>query len=188
MIDCLKAFIPAAIIILLSCQPTPGPEQQHAVSEKKLSSDTLSDQKSIHPATLLTHADAELILGEPVMLSDSISTFGPSSFQFKSTYAALTEAEPGKKGNLYFLIEEFREVSEAEITYASIKESNEGHEGITVLAGVGDEAYYHTDGQNFSFILVRKANRMFRIKVNKLTSKTSPDDFNRVARRIAESI
>jgi hypothetical protein len=48
---------------------------------------------------------------------------------------------------------------------------------------MGDEAYFHSDGQNFYFIIVRIGKRLFRIKVNKVTSHTSLNEFKRVSKK-----
>ena len=53
---------------------------------------------------------------------------------------------------------------------------------------MGDEAYFHSDGQNFYFIIVRKGEKMFRIKVNKITSTTSLKEFNMIAKNITASL
>ena len=76
----------------------------------------------------------------------------------------------------------------AKKAYADLKKSNAGHEGLLVISGLGDEAYFHTDQQNFSFILVRKGNKMMRMKVNPLTSHYTFTEFNRVAREIANRL
>lgn len=138
---------------------------------------------------LLTEEEAERILGQPAHLSDSLTTISSDVLEYKSTYTADTvNQHDGKLGNLYFLVEEYAQLNAAKDSYASIKKSNEDHEGVKVLTGVGDEAYFHSDGDNFCFLLVRKGNKMFRMKVNKITSKTSIDDFNLVANRIASAL
>ncbi|MGV8093724.1 MAG: hypothetical protein AB2L24_17840, partial [Mangrovibacterium sp.] len=72
--------------------------------------------------------------------------------------------------------------------YASIKTANEGHEGIKILDDIGDEAYFHSDGENFYFILVRKGEKVLRMKVSKITGKTSLNQFNLIARNITASL
>ena len=57
-----------------------------------------------------------------------------------------------------------------------------------MIHDLGDEAYFHSDGENFYFILVRKGLKMIRMKVNKITSNTSVAEFNRVARKITEAL
>ena len=124
------------------------------------------------------------ILVEPSHLSDSSSAASAQVTEFRSTFTADTADVSGKTGNLYFMYEEHDEVSDAEKVYRDIYRSNKGHEGIEVIDDLGDEAYFHSDGENFYFILVRKVNRLIRMKVNKITSHSSLDEFHAVAREI----
>jgi hypothetical protein len=73
----------------------------------------------------------------------------------------------------------------ARAAYAEIYNANSRHEGVEIVSGVGDEAYYHSDGENFYFFLVRKNKSMFRLKLNKVTSHSSVENFKEVARLIA---
>ena len=56
------------------------------------------------------------------------------------------------------------------------------------MPGLGDEAYYHSDGENFYFFLVRKKEKMLRLKVNKVTSHSSEAEFKAVTRLIVDTI
>ena len=71
--------------------------------------------------------------------------------------------------------------------YTSIKKASENH-GIKVLHDMGDEAYFHTDNQNFYFIMVRKGGNLFRMKVNKITKTTSLDAFYEIAKNISSEM
>jgi hypothetical protein len=143
----------------------------------------------IHPRDLFTLSDAEKILGESAHLSDSVSKTAKGISQFNSTYTAnAADKKSGKTGNIYFMFEEYPDVASAHEAYASIKKANADHEGIETLNDYGEEAYFHTDNMNFNFILVRKNNKMFRLKVNKLTPTTSREEFKTISKQIAEVI
>lgn len=94
----------------------------------------------------------------------------------------------GKTGAVYYLFEQYEDVSSAHEQYSFIKTANEDHEGVKVLHNIGDEAYFHSDYQNFYFIIVRKGEKMFNMKVNKITSRTSLNEFNLVARNLADAL
>jgi hypothetical protein len=129
---------------------------------------------------LFTLSDAEKILGEPAHLTDSALDVS----MYTCTYMANSlDSKSGKTGNIYVMIEDYSEIESAKKTYSGIMEANRKN-GITELNGLGDEAYFHTDHQNFYFILARKGKKMLRMKVNKITSQTSLDEFNRVAKKI----
>jgi hypothetical protein len=137
----------------------------------------------------LSKSDAEKILGEKAFLSDSSSTIKKDTLECKSAYTAYSkDQKTGKTGVVYFMIEEYNQELSAKNAYSSIKVANENHEGIKIIHDLGDEAYFHSDGQNFYFILVRKGKLMFRIKVNKITSHSSLNEFNRVSKKISDEL
>lgn len=138
---------------------------------------------SLYLGNLFTLSDAEKILGEEAVLSDSSSTNTIKLSTFNCAYTA-KEKDPksGKTGNVYVLIEKYKDVSEAKKKYSYIKKANESHEGIKVLEDLGEEAYFHSDTENFYFIMVRNGSYVFNMKVNKITSKTSLEEFMDVAK------
>jgi len=134
-------------------------------------------------------SDAEKILGEKAFLSDSSSTIKKDTLECKSAYTAYSkDQKTGKTGVIYFMIEQYNQDLSAKNAYNSIKVANENHEGVKIIHDMGDEAYFHSDGKNFYFILVRKGKIMFRIKVNKITSHTSLNDFNLLSKKISDDL
>lgn len=138
-----------------------------------------------HQKVYLTLSDAEKILGEKAHLTDSSSTAKKDTLEYKYTYTANATGKSGDRaGAIYFMIEKYSQVSAAANAYNSIMVLNQRHDGFKPVHDMGDEAYFHSDGQNFYFILVRKGDVMFRIKVNKITRNTSLEEFNAVAKKI----
>lgn len=131
-----------------------------------------------------THADAEKILGEPVHSTDSNVSRGNKVLIYKRTYSANdTDVVSNKLGALYVMLEGYVWVDSAKSRYSFVIEANRPH-GIEELTGVGDEAYFHSDGTNFLFIMARRGGILLTMKVNKITSKTSREAFMLVAKRI----
>lgn len=146
--------------------------------------DTLTHPAPSVPAnTLFTQAEAEKILGEPAHLQDSSTSASASSVMWQCSYKANTEDKTGKTGIVYFLVETHNTVAASHNVYTSIYKANANH-GVQVLTGVGDEAYFHTDNENFYFIMARKGSKAIRIKVNKTTSHTSRPQFDSVSYNI----
>ena len=144
---------------------------------------------SIYLNKLFTLSDAEKILGEQASLTDSSTTIKGNILTYSCAYLAnAKDSKSGKIGSIYFLFEKYDEISSAKKEYSSIKAANENHEGVKVLHDIGDEAYFHSDGQNFYFIMVRKGQNVFNMKVNKITSKTSLDEFNLIAKNITNAL
>jgi hypothetical protein len=82
--------------------------------------------------------------------------------------------------------EVYKDAAAAHNAYVAIYESNRSHPGVEIVPHMGDEAYYHTDGKNFYFFLVRKGERMYRMKLNKVTSHSSEAEFKRVGKLIVD--
>jgi hypothetical protein len=179
-------FTTILIVLLFSCgENLRSQESDYAVENKNANSDS-----AIQLNQLLTLADAEMILGETGFLEDSSTvTENKEHVTFRSAYTA-NEMDPvtKKTGKVYFLAEKFANESEAKKKYSFIKKANQNHEGVKVLDDLGDEAYFHSDGENFYFVMVRKESVVFNMKVNKKTQKTSLDGFNSVARKITNKL
>ena len=177
-------------VTFLNCQPKSTAainDNTSTGSVSSVASDILID--SIPIQNLFTLPDAVRILGEPARTTDSTLTQNDDGVVFKSTYTAVSpDAQTGKTGNLYIMIEDYKLITIAAAVYASIKKANENHEGIRVLHNLGDEAYFHSDGENFLFILARKNGIVLRMKVNKMTGNTRVEEFEKVAREVMERI
>jgi hypothetical protein len=159
-------------------------------------SDTLSLTKI---KSLFTLSAAEKILGEPAHLADSGSTvpgiasktsvndsvlpIKKMAWSYRCAYEANVEDnKTGRTGKVYFLVEQYPQVSSAATVYSYYKRSNQNHPGFKERHDVGDEAWY---GDSPYSIYVRKGNKIVGIKVNKPTSKTSLDGFNQLVKNIA---
>jgi hypothetical protein len=187
-------FLIVSTLNLLKCGNTASSDHDLVQPEEMLVNDfTVNDiiksGDSTRPENLFTIEDAAKILGEPAQLTESSSSLKKNVATYSCAFFAKSPDEKkGKTGAVYFMFEKYDDTASAAKEYASIKKSNENHDGVKTLQHLGDEAYFHSDGQNFYFILVRKAEKMFRMKVNKITSKISVDSFNKVAKKIADAL
>jgi len=146
-------------------------------------------QTLTNPAHLFTKADAEKILGEPAQLDDSATIINKDAVQYKSSYIAnAKDPKTGKTRGIYYLFERYNNATTAHEVFTTFKEGNQNSEGFSILHEMGDEAYFHSDGENFHFIIVRKGKNMFRLKVNKITGSTSLDELKRVAKNITAQL
>ena len=133
--------------------------------------------------TFFTIEDAEKILGQSVYATERNISEGEGAASYKSAYKANQPDAAEKTGNVYYMLEVYSDADAAHKQYKDMKRSNQDN-GILLLDGLGDEAYFHSDNVNFYFILVRKGERMMRMKVNRITSYTSLDAFHAVAKNI----
>ncbi|MBN8719236.1 MAG: hypothetical protein J0H85_07315 [Sediminibacterium magnilacihabitans] len=148
----------------------------------------LDDQPIINPSKLFTKTEADKIMGQSTHLADSSSKFKGLSASYLCAYLTdVKDAPTGKTGAIYFLFEQYQQISDAKKKYADIMLANKPH-GIENINNLGDEAYFHTDKVHFYFIMVRKGKNVFNIKVNKITSSTSLKELNKIANRITALI
>jgi len=183
-------YLASILLTMFGCQQECSGEQEnahrpftHAAEHPGNNLDAISsDTLPLHK--LFELADAERILGEPAHLKDTSLTVRDDATEYQSAYTADAEdTKTHKTGTVYFMVEDFKETNTAGQVYTSIRKANQDN-GIEILEGLGDEAYFHSDNENFMMIMARKANKVIRLKVNKLTSHTSRDDFNIVSRNI----
>src|SRR5688572_30090040 len=89
--------------LLLGCMPTP-PKNRPALDED-LPKDSVSIDQKVDLGLLFTLADAEKIVGEPVLWLDSSTTTSKRGTTYQSSYQAKEKDPKSKKtGNVYFLV------------------------------------------------------------------------------------
>ena len=181
-LEIFVAYIVAMISLFPSCNKTSAPNDDNEPC-------TIQTDSAAIASKLLTLSFAEKIMGEPAKLTCNTFIKKGDTLEYKCDYTALSQDEiTGKTGKLYFMYEVYASVTAAENAYTSIYRANSGHEGVEIVPGLGDEAYYHSDGKNFYFFLVRKNEKMFRLKLNKVTSHSSEAEFKEVTRFIVDKI
>lgn len=133
---------------------------------------------------LITKSDAEKILGEPASLISNTVEQKRTVTIYRCTYRILSNPDTNTTSNLYYLFEEYTNAAYAKKTYSDIVAGNRNASGQKEVS-IGDEGYIHTDGKNFDLIIVRKENKIIRIKINKITKTTSMDELQNVAKKIS---
>jgi hypothetical protein len=140
-------------------------------------------------AKLLPLSDAEKIMGEPAKLTCNSFIKKIDTMEYTCDYTAVSQDQLTRKtGKLYFMYEIYGGVAAAQNAYAGIYQANRMHAGVEVVSGLGDEAYYHSDRRNFYFFLVRKNEKMIRLKLNKVTSHSSEVEFKRITKLVVDRI
>ena len=131
-----------------------------------------------HPEeTCIAKADAEKILGMPAHQIESTTLSENNILLHKCSWKA---AQDDLKSNLYYIDELHGDAESADKVFDDIVVSNINSPGNSRL-DIGDEAWFHSDGTNFCFLMVRKGNKIIRMKVNRLTKETSVEEMKRVA-------
>ena len=139
---------------------------------------------------LITQNDAEKILGLPAHRSADSSEIDNRIIKHRCTYTA-NDKHPSrnKESNLYYLLEEYPNTTDAEKSFKYILLHNEGMPGIYALSGVdADEAIIQTDTVNFQLIMALKSDKIIRMKVNKLTPFSSLIEMMRATKNIMDRL
>ena len=135
--------------------------------------------------SLISQQEAEKILGRPAHLSAHTTETRDHILQHRCTYTANDqETDRERQSNLYYMLEEYENSSDAEKSFKNLLSKNAGMQGLSALKGFGDEAIIQTDNDHFQLIIVRKSAKMIRLKVNKVTKTTSLDELKRVTKKI----
>ena len=138
---------------------------------------------------LLSKGDAEKILGQPAHLIMSKAETKDSIVNYRCTYTVNNTGAPaGKESNLYYLLEEYQNKGAAGKSFRHLVTANERMPGFYLLPGYGDEAAIQTDSTNFQLIMVRKSDRILRMKVNKITRTSSLSELKSVTKKIVEQM
>ena len=125
----------------------------------------------------LANADVEKILGLPARQTESETFTKDNALQHKCSWKATNE---DLNSNLYYLDEQYKNAESAHKVFEDIVVSNRNNPGQT-RPEIGDEAWFHSDETNFCLLMVRKGNKIIRMKVSKLTKKTSVEEMRRIA-------
>lgn len=141
------------------------------------------------PGDTLTLPAVESIIGMPAKYLETKKEQRPHVLRETISYTAL-EKDPRslQPVNLYYLKENYEDETLAHKTFSEIISGNDGLSGQTSVAGLGDEAWLHSDQRNFSLLVVRKKNHLIRIKINKLPPTYSSKELLAVSRKILSAL
>jgi len=142
------------------------------------------------PCKYLSVADAEKILGQPVEPVTNSWNFADGKTRFDCTYRGVEKDKvSGKDINLFFSSEQQNPTAEEahEVFEAAYREINEPDIFVGKLNGIGDEAFLISNPPNFHFMMFRKREIIFRIKLNKAGKGTSLEELKTFAKKLGET-
>jgi hypothetical protein len=196
----IRTFSTLTILILTACNNSNNGISAVTDTAGKTSVTHTHSQVSIHPGNLFTLSDAEKILGEQGHLMDSsskikgkdpkyidsMSIIKKEASTYNSGYMSNSkDKKTGITGIVYFGFEQYPDVSSAKKIYSFYKNANKNVIDFKELHDIGDEAWF---GSAPLFVYVRKGDKIFVLKVNKMTSMTSLNEFNLISKKIAEAL
>jgi hypothetical protein len=137
----------------------------------------------------LSQSDVEKILGQQAVLTESAVEEKDSAFKQRCTYTAnKADIKTNNLAHLYYLFEKYDNERLARNVYEGILTGNQNMPNLQKIYNLGDEALRHTDFENFDMIIIRKGNKLIRLKINKITSMTSTSELQIIAKKITESL
>lgn len=141
------------------------------------------------PYFYLTPADAAKILGQNALLTLKTEKQGRDAVKYRCAFTAV-ESDPvsGETGNVFYNYEQYDSEAAAEKTYTGILDDNRRNGNIQLLNNTGDEGFFQSDANNFQLIMVRKRDKIIRMKVNGVTSATSLTALKETVNRIAATL
>jgi hypothetical protein len=147
----------------------------------------------LKPCRLLSAGEAEKILGQPVRLMENISKVEGEVHKSNCVYTGVSKDKvSGKDVNLSFSLEQKEQNPTVEQARQVFKSTygkvNEPELSVQVLSGIGDEAFSISNPSKFHFIMVRKGEIIFRIKLNKANENTSLEELKAFAKKFAEQL
>jgi len=125
----------------------------------------------------IAKTDAEKILGFTAHQTENSTVSENNVVQHKCSWKA---TQDDLNSSLYYIDEQHDNAESAHKVFEGIVVSNQNNSGQS-RPEIGDEAWLHSDGTNFCLLMVRKGNKIIRMKVNRLTKETSVDEMKRVA-------
>lgn len=142
--------------------------------------------QNLKPCKLLTLPEAEEVIGKGKQ-TEELTGKNDTGKILRCSYTALEKVN-GHDTNLFLVVELTKDEAAARAIYSSLKKANEDLLGLEEISGLGDEAYFHTDGENFYFILARKGSKIVRLKMNKIKKETPPSIFKKAAMSVIDKL
>ncbi len=175
------------LLVILPClissrviQKAEGKDNQAGLCEK------------LKPCQLLTQADAERILGQPVRMTGDISELKGEVRQCGCAYTGVAkDPASGQDINLYFSFEQKESspsVEQARRVMATTKSENAHDTSIRDLSGIGDEAFLLGENPDVHFIMARKGAAVIRLQIKVATEKTSLEELKSFASKVANRL
>jgi hypothetical protein len=138
----------------------------------------------------LKKEEVKAMLGETALVTYQKDSTGESLYLRKSrTYTVdIKDNNEVRISNLYYAYERHASIEIADALIDSYFASNKNSPGYQQLSGYGDEGFFHTDGENFCTFVARKGKVFIRLKINKLTSKSDPEELKRIGKQLLSRV
>lgn len=173
-------LIIAAVLLLSAGCCAPQPAYQDPFTRPQI---------DWRPGLVLTGGEAERILGSKGHMEKETSYLDDGTRAYQSAfYDDSVDPATGKTGVLYYMFEEYQSADTAGSYLDSTLKANRINPDDGVRLDNGARLHYLAGGQVVRMVMILKGNRLLRLKVNKVTSRYSVDELQKVARELAERL
>jgi hypothetical protein len=148
--------------------------------------------EKMKPCQLLAQADAERILGQPVLPGQNTSELKGDVRQCMCAYTGVSKDKAsGQDVNLFFLLEQNEgklSVEQVRQVLETTKQANAHDLLVQELTGIGDEAFLLSDEVSSYFIMARKGVIIMRLQAKNAAKKTSLDELKSFAEKVFKQL
>jgi hypothetical protein len=147
---------------------------------------TVESEKNTGTPHCLSQVEAEEILGQPATQTEAFTEKKDGAVKHRCTYTAkASDMKTNATGHVFYILEAYESVTSAQKIFTGMMEGNQSAPGFKHIKDLGDEAFFHTDQINFHLMIVRKGDKILRLKVNKVTSLTSLEALRKVIKELS---
>ena len=146
-------------------------------------------QSAWKPSPVLDVRDVGRILGNQSHV-EQVTAYeheGTKAYQVSFRDVGLDPAV-GKTGSLGYMYEEYQSAEAARFFLDATLKANHLSPDDAIRTQGGAELHYFTGGDVIRMVMIRKENRLVRLKVNPVTSRYSLAEFQRIAAKLAERL
>ena len=180
----MKKKVVVFIVVLLS---TFCNAQENASTANKNKQKSHIPDSTLQSLNFISLSVAEKILEQPSRIKDSIWKFEGEIWKYKCVYNGNLKDSVKGRASLYFGFEHYKQIKDAKRFYDLTKAENAKSSTVTDLSKTGDEAFLVKDQLNCPLIIIRKANKIFKLKVYNINSATSLNQLQLLAKQIIPS-
>lgn len=185
---CTKIFKMKKIIFIFILLSSVAANAQEDILAMNIDKDAFQKRldSAMRSCYFITNADAGKILEKPSYLKDSTYRYANGLLRYTFDYLA-SRIDSTSKGRIFFTYEQYKNDSFSKDIYQSIKTENEKLGSLTAIKNIGDEGFFQKDSQGQPFIIIRKNNKVYKLRVFYVTSDTSLNEAINVIKKIVAS-
>jgi hypothetical protein len=181
----MKIFAFVFVILSVFCFSFINNYTAYTVVSNETNIQTYKDS-SLTVSQFITLKEVENLFNQPCLLKDSVKKYSGNILRFTFTYLSKSTDE-ATKSKLFFVFEQYKDNSMVESIYAGLKKENEANGKVKVQEYLGEEAIIAYDSNSFPFLIIRKENKLYKIKVYNVLNEEQVNSLTAIASKIVKT-